>query len=204
MSLDWIVVPDHGRGLSGTREYDYNWAKSTKDVLRNFVGAPNVSTTSADGELAHGGFNWNVRSMSIQNMDTRQVKLSHDRGIKNDHFYVMSVPKLIVDQAIDVQAHWDLIVPVSISGGNFCFNCGKQGCYVNKCPDPLNQARIHEHKKKWETARSKDGNYPQKSWDKGPKPKNDKNENSWKKLNSLGVIKKKGKWILKRNITHSN
>ena len=98
-------------------------AKSSKYVPHNFVGAPNVSTTSADGELAHGGFNRNVKSMSVQNMDTIQMKLSYDRGIKNYHLYVMSVPKLVVDQATGVQACWDLIVPVLISGGNFCFNC---------------------------------------------------------------------------------
>ena len=116
MSNDWLVVSQHGRGgLSGTRKYDYHWAKSTKAVPGNFVGAPNVFTTSADGELSDGGFNRNMRSMSCQNMDTRQVKLSHDRGIENDHLYGMSVG----------QAYCDQIVPVSISGGSFCFNCGK-------------------------------------------------------------------------------
>ena len=112
MSEDWLVVPDHGRGLSDTREYDYDWAGSTKAVPRNFVEALNLSTTSADGELVHGGNN--ARSMSVQNMDIRQVTLSHhDLGIENDHFYVISVPKLVVDQVTDVQVHWNLIVPVS-------------------------------------------------------------------------------------------
>ena len=65
MSEEWLVVHVHGRGLSSTREYDYDWEKSTKALPRNFVGAPNISTTSEDGELEHGGFSWNVRSMSV-------------------------------------------------------------------------------------------------------------------------------------------
>ena len=46
-------------------------------------------------------------------MDTKKFKLSLDRGIKNDPFYVKSVKKLVVEQATDVQVPWDLIVPVS-------------------------------------------------------------------------------------------
>ena len=115
MSQDWLVVPEHGRGLSATREYHYHWGESTKAVPRNFVGAPNVSTTSADGELEHGGFNGNVRNMSVQNVDTRQVKVSYDRGIENNQLCVMSVPKLVVDQASEVQVCWDLILPVSMA-----------------------------------------------------------------------------------------
>ena len=97
MTQDWLVVPEYGRGLSATREYHYHWGESTNAVPGNFVGAQNVSTTSEDGELEHGGFKGNVRNMSVQNVDTRQVKLSHDRGIENDILCVMSVPKLVVD-----------------------------------------------------------------------------------------------------------
>ena len=68
-----------------------------------------------------------------------------------------------------------------------------------KYPEPRNQAKTDENKKKWEAARSKDGKYQQKSWDKGSKLKNDKNESSWKKLKQVGVCKKKGKWMLKCN-----
>ena len=66
MPEDWLVVPKHRRGLSGTCKYNHDWAKSTKAVPRSFVGVPNVSSTSADGALKHGRFNGNMRSMSVQ------------------------------------------------------------------------------------------------------------------------------------------
>ena len=110
---DWLVVPEHGRGLSCTHEYNYVRETSTKAVPQSFVGVLNVSTPTADDELEHGGFNGNGRSMSVQNMDTRQVKLSHDCGIENDQFNVMSVTTLVVDQETDIQVRWDPIAPVS-------------------------------------------------------------------------------------------
>ena len=105
-------MPKLGRGLQGNRYCAYHYAKVTKPVPHSLVGVSNISTTALYGELVHGGNN--ARSMSVQNMDIRQVTLSHhDLGIENDHFYVISVPKLVVDQVTDVQVHWNLIVPVS-------------------------------------------------------------------------------------------
>ena len=108
-----MVVPDHRHSLSGRREYNYVYAASTKDIPRKFVGAPNKSTTSVDGELTRGGNIGDVISMSVQNMDTLTLQLSHDSRIEKGLIYVMSVPKL-VEEATDVQAHWDLSVHMSI------------------------------------------------------------------------------------------
>ena len=76
MSLDWMFGTMLGRGLGGRHHYSYSRNESTKAIYMAFFGAPNVSTRSADGELAHGRNNWDVRSNQVLNMDTLQLKLS--------------------------------------------------------------------------------------------------------------------------------
>ena len=87
-------MPKLGRGLRVSCDYDYEYAAATKAVPREFVGAPPSSTMSADGKLVDGGKNWDVRSMSVQNVDT--LKLSHHCKIEYDltDIDMISCPKL--------------------------------------------------------------------------------------------------------------
>ena len=47
---------------------------------------------------------------------------------------------------------------------------------MNICPEPLNQAQIDENKKKWEAARSKDGNSQGKALEKDSKHEDENDE----------------------------
>ena len=71
---------------------------------------------------------------------------------------VKSVFDLAVDNCSSLQLGGKWHVPKSNRAANVsvprdCWNCGKTGCNARTCPEPRNQKRIDENKKKFEEAR---------------------------------------------------
>ena len=67
-----------------------------------------------------------------------------------------------------------------------CFNCGKQGCSVNRCKEPLDQARISKNKKAFYDKRKASGSGTGRP-----------NQPKYKKINGTPhVLNKKGTYVL--------